>query len=401
RAYTGGMAYYAKSVAHDDIFASDLWSGTQSEARGVIKHDAQHTAEGATLYTSSHESAAYLISATGEELHRWQRHFSEVWDETAAVKHPQPDDFVYMRRAKLDGNGDLLALFEGAGDTPYGYGLVKLDKDSNVIWRYLEHTHHDFDIAPDGNIYVLTHEIIDEPEPRLDHLATPRIEDFLAILSPDGKELHKIPLLSAVDYSDYRRLFYTVSSWSLGDPLHTNSVHVITEQEAAHFPHGEAGQVLISFRELNAVGVLDADKERLVWATKGPWLGQHDPHILDNGNLLLFDNNGDFTPEQGDSRVLEFDPDTLELQWQYTGSADEPLHSVIRSEVQRLPNGNTLITESSQGRILEVAPDHSIVWEFVNPVRGGPDGRLIPIVCNAQRVDPYTVSLLTGTPTPS
>ena len=37
------------------------------------------------------------------------------------------------------------------------------------------------------------------------------------------------------------------------------------------------------------------------------------------------------------------------------------------SPAQRLPNGNTLITEGSDGRIIEVTPDHEIVWEYINP----------------------------------
>ena len=37
--------------------------------------------------------------------------------------------------------------------------------------------------------------------------------------------------------------------------------------------------------------------------------------------------------------------------------------------MQRLPNGNTLITEGSDGRVFEVTPDHKIVWEFVSPYK--------------------------------
>ncbi len=400
RAYEGGKALYAKTQAQD-VYASDLWVTARDDSRGVVSNDSFQISPGATLYTSSHDSAAYLISSSGDVLHAWRRPFSEIWHEGAAVKQPQPDVFVYMRRAKLMPDGGLLAIYEGAGDTPYGYGMVKLDRDSNVEWSYLEHTHHDFDVAPDGTIYVLTHDIVDEPRPELDHLATPRMEDYLAILSPDGEELRKIPLLPTVEKTPYRQLFYTVSSWSLADPLHTNAVHVITEEEARVFAPGAAGQVLLSFRELNALGVLDLDSEKLSWAAKGYWTGQHDPQILANGNLLLFDNNGHFDWDEGASRVVEFDPLTMNIAWQYTGTKAAPLHSPIRSEVQRLPNGNTLITESGAGRIIEVTPANEIVWEFVNPVRGGAQGKRIPIVCNAQRVSPAFVAAALGLSTES
>src|SRR5690606_42153254 len=89
----------------------------------------------------------------------------------------------------------------------------------------------------------------------------------------------------------------------------------------------------------------------------------------------------------GRSRALEFDPRTMELVWQYTGSPESPLESDIRSYTQRLPNGNTLITESNGGRVLEVTRSGEIAWEYVNPVRGGPEGQKIPIICKAQRLD--------------
>jgi hypothetical protein len=392
RAYEGGKAFYAKLFHHDDVFVSDLWHPARTDKLGVSINDAERANPGVTLYTSGHEAAAYLISMDGEVLHKWHRPFSEVWDESAAVKRPQPDTHVYMRKALLVGNGDLLVIYEGAGDTPYGYGLVKLDKDSNVIWSYLQPAHHDFDIAPDGRIFLLTHEIIDAHLPQVDHLASPRLDDFMVILSPDGEELQKLPLLDAVEQSDYRQLLWEISSYALADPLHTNSVHVITEEEAGRFAFGSAGQLLVSFREPSAIGVIDMDQGKLVWAAKGYWTGQHDPHILENGNILMFDNRGNFRKPEGRSRVIEFNPTTMELVWQYTGTVDSPLESDIRSYSQRLANGNTLITESNGGRILEVSPDREIVWEYTNPVRGGPDQARIPIICKALRLEPQVAA---------
>ena len=42
-------------------------------------------------------------------------------------------------------------------------------------------------------------------------------------------------------------------------------------------------------------------------------------------------------------------------------------YSSYISSAQRLPNGNTLITEGSDGHLIEVTPEHEIVWEYVNP----------------------------------
>jgi hypothetical protein len=43
------------------------------------------------------------------------------------------------------------------------------------------------------------------------------------------------------------------------------------------------------------------------------------------------------------------------------------IYSSFISSAQRLPNGNTLITEGACGRILEVTPEYDIVWEYISP----------------------------------
>jgi hypothetical protein len=45
-------------------------------------------------------------------------------------------------------------------------------------------------------------------------------------------------------------------------------------------------------------------------------------------------------------------------------------YSPFISSAQRLPNGNTLITEGSDGRIIEVTAGHEIVWEYIGPYWG-------------------------------
>jgi hypothetical protein len=142
-------------------------------------------------------------------------------------------------------------------------------------------------------------------------------------------------------------------------------------------------------REPGAIAVLDPDTEKIVWAIRGPWVGQHDPDLLPNGRILLFDNNGRYDTEGHDkSRVIEFDPHTYNIAWSYAGDENKPLDSTIRSAQERLSNGNTLITESEGGRLLEVTPSGEIVWEYLNPPRGGKENKLIPVVSWGQRIDP-------------
>src|SRR5262245_30750171 len=162
-AYQGGRALYDKLAQTSDPFASDLWKPARTSHKGATVYDPAAVQPGLTLYASGHEAAAYLMDVNGRVLHEWRRPYSSVWDETAKVKKPQPDAYVYFRKVRMFPNGDLLAIYEGVGDTPYGYGMVKLDRNSNVLWRFLDYTHHDFDVGPDGRIYVLTHDFSKTP----------------------------------------------------------------------------------------------------------------------------------------------------------------------------------------------------------------------------------------------
>ncbi|MFC6658292.1 arylsulfotransferase family protein [Roseibium salinum] len=355
--------------------------------QGVSVNRGAAVQEGLTLYTTGDKPSAYLIDAEGNVVHEWSRPFSTVWSPGKGdLQQPQPDSHVYFRHAHAFPNGDLLAIYEGVGDTPYGYGMVKLNRDSEVLWSYFGRTHHQFSVAPDGKIYALTHAFMDDQTDRLGHLHNPRLEDFLVVLSPEGEELEKFRLVTALMDSRYRHMLYTVSGFALGDPLHANSVKYIDADLARNFAPGKEGQILMSFREATGLAILDPATGEITWATRGPWLGQHDPDILPNGNILLFDNYGNFSDTAGVSRVLEFDPVTMNIVWRYQGSDETPLESRIRSDQQRLPNGNTLITESNGGRIIEVNRAGETVWEYVNPVRGGPNGDLIPIISWSERL---------------
>jgi hypothetical protein len=395
-AYRAGAALYSKATQYNDPLQFDLWRTARTEQRGVTVHQPGRTQEGLTLYTTGHGQKAYLIDMDGRVVHEWGVPYSELWDRSAAAKQPQPDTHVYIEKAVLYPNGDLLAVYVAVGDTPWGYGLVKMDRDSRVIWKYLRHAHHDVDVAPDGRIYALTQEIGQDDIKQYAHLKAPRIDDFVVVLSPEGQELRKIRVIDVLLRSPYARLLDMVP-WYIekgaGDYLHTNSIELLDGTGAQKLPAATAGRVLLSFREINTIAILDLEKEEIVWATRGPWLRQHDPDLLADGDILLFDNQGNVGPG-GISRVIEVDPATQQIVWSYAGTPERPFESEVRSSQERLANGNTLITESDGGRLFEVTPAGEIVWNFVNPVRGKreEDGQaVIPIVSWAERIDPTTL----------
>ena len=102
----------------------------------------------------------------------------------------------------------------------------------------------------------------------------------------------------------------------------------------------------------------------MVWSWgPGELDGPHMPTLLDDGRLLVFDNGTD----RDHSRIIELDPVSLEVTWEYRADPPSSFHSKWRGSSQRLPNGNTLICESDRGRVFEVTPEGETVWEFWNP----------------------------------
>ena len=97
------------------------------------------------------------------------------------------------------------------------------------------------------------------------------------------------------------------------------------------------------------------------------------------GNILIFDNGGwagygapSRTSKDGTkadlrdhSRIIELDPVTLKVVWEFDGSvwggmmsitSMSKFYSPLISSAQRLPNGNTLIDEGCSCRMFEVDP---------------------------------------------
>jgi hypothetical protein len=169
-----------------------------------------------------------------------------------------------------------------------------------------------------------------------------------------------------------------------GDIFHSNTVEVLDGRLEHRSPAFRAGNVLVSILHLDLVGVVDMEARRMVWALTGLWRQQHQPTMLDNGNMLVFDNLGN----AGKTRILELDPHTQRIHWIYTGTPENTLHTADCGSSAVLPNGNVLITESNTGRALEVTRDKQVVWEFFNPHRAGADNQLIATLFEVVRLGP-------------
>jgi hypothetical protein len=381
RAFIGGRAWSTRGSAAP---AADRPAGSPRPGTAENTDQPSKTCDGFTLYACADDEGegaeAWLMDMTGEVVHRWALPAWQVRlnianpDGGAAKVHNFKPCFYGLR---LDPDGNLLVVSHGAPPVG-GSGLAKLDKDSNLLWEYPGAVHHDLDVGQDGKIYALQNEFLFEMPAGLEHIAAPCKSDQLVVLSPDGEPLREpISILEAIHQSPYSMLLSSLrGTRGTGGPadvghespldegrrrfdlLHANSVHILDAKRAAKFPAFREGQVLISMRHLDTIAVLDVESRSVIWAASGPWREQHDPHFLDNGHLLLFDNRGG---ARG-SRVIEYDPQTQAFPWSYPGDNDRPFYSSERGMTQRLPNGNTFIVDSEGGTLMEVSPEREVVW---------------------------------------
>jgi hypothetical protein len=331
----------------------------------------EKTFDGFTLCTfvstTTSSTQAILVDMRGEVVHRWAIPFSRVWSKPPHLSVSVHDSLVCIFGTHLYDNGDLLIVFHGLESASNGYGLVKLDKDSNIVWSYAARVHHDVDVGEDGTIYAVKHDVLDVAPKGLEFIATPFLSDYLVLLSPEGKELRKpISLVEAFRDSPYALLLspherakrHGSLPGAPSDFLHTNCVQVLGREIASKFPYFKKGHVLISLREIDTLAMLDPQSGVISWATQGLWRRQHDAHFLDNGHLLLFDNLG--SPRS--SRVLEYDPKSQAFLWSYPSETGTPFVSKERGMSQRLPNGNTLIVNSEGHELMEVTSEKEVVW---------------------------------------
>jgi len=170
---------------------------------------------------------------------------------------------------------------------------------------------------------------------------------------------------------------------------HFNSINELPKTELGKKDKRfQAGNWIISDRKYDLVFIIDKDTKEVVWSLnrKHDVRKQHDAKMLPTGNILIFDN-GEFRERKsksnssisyknesfkeklirGYSRVVEYDPEKDEIVWEYGNNDTQKLLSTAMGGAQRLPNGNTLITESREGRVFEVTKEKEIIWEWNNP----------------------------------
>ncbi|MFF0750227.1 aryl-sulfate sulfotransferase [Streptomyces sp. NPDC004267] len=164
-------------------------------------------------------------------------------------------------------------------------------------------------------------------------------------------------------------------SWRAADHLDRDGFPLHPAYAREHWPLINSvtpladGNILASLRSVSAVVVISRATGEVLWRTEpGTVSQQHAPSELDDGRILVFDN-GVFRPhcDVPYSRVVEIDRDSGAVVWEYHDPAREFFFAPFMGSAQRLPNGNTLVTDSPSGRLFEVTREGYLCWEYVVP----------------------------------
>lgn len=337
---------------------------------GLIASDPERASPGFTLFAPLfvESRSVYLIDLRGEIVHTWKMPYSP-----GLSGYLTENGTLYYNGRSSEKNHLSRFPFKG------GAALVA-DWNGKVLWevRHPDH-HHDGILLRNGNVLLdcmglVPDEIarrvkggMEEAEMRSDqYLSRPKSDvgrmysSYFAEVTPAGNTV------------------WEWRTWEHFDPVADGIAEVQAPRTMWHQGNGlkelPDGDILASFRPTSTVIRISRKTGKITWKLGPPTVsGQHAPTPLANGNVLIFDNGvhrlDDSMPY---SRVIEVDPATNEIVWKYQDSPAWNFFSPRMGNAQRLPNGNTLIAESSFGRIFEVTKEGEIVWEYVNPFFGTP-----------------------------
>lgn len=332
-------------------------------------------------------STVYLIDEKGRIVH--------YWTVPGAIK----------LHAELLENGHILCAIDDPSRPKPAvklafniHSVLELDWDSNIVWRYDNDMMdcHDRCRLRNGNTLVQTYKAVPMERQRQVKGGIPGTEnkgiadasnedDFgwrldeekpgemytlvLQEVDPAGAVVWEMDLSQALDPEiDEIMPFCGRELWP-----GLNSIEEMPD-----------GNIISTSYNLSTVFIWDKATKTVKWRfgnknnnpTKHRVSFPHDPTVLANGHILFFENGRYFSADPDGSqnffppefsRVVEVDPETKDIVWEYRAENPVEFYSTYISSARRLSNGNTLICEGALGRFFEVTPDKEVVWEYISP----------------------------------
>ncbi len=292
----------------------------------------------------------WILDARGRRVHERVLDYASLDPDGPSGGSESPHAFVVLPDGSVIVNVDK------------GDAIARYDVCGRPLWSREGVFHHSLAPDPDGGIWTWQGEAS-----TFDQCQT------LVRFDPDsGETLETIDLVEdIIDASQESRLIFSIApggtpacargSRAQPDLFHPNDIEVLGPDIAGAFPDFEAGDLMLSFRNLDLVVVIDRVSHSVLWWSHGPWHRQHDPDFLPDGTISVFDND----TGRGTSNILVIDPATRAL-----GIVDvEPEHrfyTPFMGKHEWLDENTVQVVVPYEGRVLEMERGGRVLLEINN-----------------------------------
>lgn len=272
---------------------------------------------------------AVAFDTNGKAAHAWpwRPHAMERAATSSAVNGGRAEralpypfaEAVYPTAMAQYANGHLLVVFHIPSRFHYAHGLARIDADGYPVWYRHNASHHwpqmledDVALVP-GAKYGDGSLSFDIGQERVDVSCTETVDGRLLyerlvlglvnLVDGDGRLLRSLNLTDALLESDYAPILqYNLDRQENCNPLHLNFIRRI-EDDAGGVPGIMPGDLVASFRNLDAFAVIDPESGRIKRLVRGSFRRQHSVQHLEGSTFVMFDNQSG----KGLSRLLAVD----------------------------------------------------------------------------------------------
>lgn len=320
-----------------------------------------------------------VIDRNGTIIHEWTPRWTAIWGNVEGKfptdRRPRGNNGMYLHGIDILPDASVVANFEHLS-------TFRMNICGDVEWKLDNLGHHSVFYSNQGYLWVTAERYVAKGKTGYQNHRAPLRSWKVQKISLDGKILKEIEMIDLLRKNDLYGLLYlsttnNTSTAVSGDTLHLNDVE--------EFPVGmeskifKPGDLLVSLRNINAVLVFDPNTLKIKFLSIGRTLRQHDADFLPDDRISVFDNRNlepSAGPESLSSRIVEINArdgsDKVVLQ----GEGDKHFFSAIMGTHQHLANGNILVNSSGEGRVIEFAPDGTIVWRYEDRLSDNMNGRI-------------------------
>lgn len=308
----------------------------------------------------SEPGEVHLIDNAGNIVHTWNTKY------TTLISYLQPNGHIYAAMTPPLNIKD----YPSGGST----GLIQeMDWQGNVLWEYEDRQMtHDFEVMPDGGVAYVRWNLAPQSFAQnvrggMRVASTSVWTNEIVVVDREKNITWKWKAEDHLDPKDFELSPLVPRT----DWMHINAIRYVEKNPLTHTP-----VFLVTARHLSRALMIEIETGKVIWMSPKDMVAlPHDATLTDTGTILMFDNGlfRNMPLPVLMSGAVEIEARTNSIAWKWNGGPSviekTQFASHFMSGVERLPNGNTLITASPLNTLVEVNHDGDIVWKYTNDWR--------------------------------